>query len=195
MNNHYNPHTLLSLRNHPIPGNGPLSQPINISVRQEGPSKAEQVRRSAVAGVQPYMDQAGPYIDKAVKLSNDYPLVGQVAQLANQPLNLAVGMGGIARAIDDRDVGAGLAAAVGMTPMLGKYAKSAVLAGTKRSVRQLQHLQGLGLRPSTDMTAVVARRVSGDAGALAQTAQLGDASYEQTNKLRGPTPGPFYGGD
>ncbi len=202
MNNHNYPPKYLKLRdgsgpmlNQPIPGNGPLSQPINFPVRPEGPSYAEQARQSAVAAVQPYMDQAGPYIDKAVKLSNDYPLVGQVAQLVNQPLNLAVGVGGIAKAIDDRDVGAGIAAAVGMTPVLGKYAKGAVLAGTKRSIRQLQQLQGMGMRPSADMAATVARRVGGDAGALAQTAQLGDASYEQTNKLRGPAPGPFYGGN
>lgn len=172
-----------------------LAQPLHLQQRPEGPSYAQQAQQAAVGAVQPYMDLAGPYIDKAVQLNEEYPLVGQAAQLAAWPVNAAVAAGGVAQAINDQDPVGGMAAAVGGIPLLGRFAKAGVLAGTKKSVQQLQQLRSMGMAPSSDMMQAAARRVGGDAGALYQTGQLGGASYDQTLRAQKRHPGnPFFGG-
>lgn len=129
-----------------------------------------------------------PMVAEAQQFNQDYPVAGQVAQLVNQPLNVAVGLHGIGEAIKDRDLGAGVASTLGMAPLAGRYAKAAVLAGTTRSLRQAQAVTQTGMRPSAGMAVTAARRVSGDAGALIQTGQLGGATYDQTRRLRDGTP-------
>lgn len=167
---------------------GGLPAQVNMQQRPEGPSYAEQAQQSAQQAVQPYMDRAGPYIDKAVDLSERYPLAGQVAQLASWPVNAAVGMGGVAQAINDRDLQGGVAAAVGAVPVVGRFAKAAVLAGTMKSARQAQQISSMGMRPSADMLGTAARRIGGDAGQVVQAGQTGIASYNQTNALRNGAP-------
>ena len=193
-------HAKLCLRDggQPLPsgGNNLLAYNTPMIQRPEGPSYGEQARQGMVDSLAPAMDRMGPYIDKGVQLAERYPLVDQAAQLALKPLNVAVGVGGIAQAINDRDLGAGLASTVGMTPVVGKFAKGAVLAGTKRSISQLRAVQSMGMSPSADMAATAARRVGGDAGVAVQAYQTGQAAKKQTTQiLRGDAPGPFYGGN
>ena len=140
-------------------------------------------------------DTARPMVQEVQQFNDDYPMVGQVAQLAAQPLNLAAGVHGVVKSELEGDHIGAAASALSAIPVLGRYAGKSLLAGTKRSVRQFQQVRAMGLRPSADMVGQAAGRVIPDAGGLIQAGELGEAAYKTTSRLRGPSPGPFYGGN
>lgn len=108
---------------------------------------------------------------------HDYPMVNQAAQVINQPYNLAVGASSVASALSEKNYPAAGAAALGMLPF-GKYAQ--VGAATARASRHL----GPNLQNVQNMRNVgqKVRLVGHDAGAIEQSAEMGQAAYDQTTR-------------
>ena len=140
-------------------------------------------------------DTVEPIVAPVRQFNEDYPAVAQVAQLAAQPVNTAVGVYGAGKGLIEGNYPEAAASALGAIPVLGKFAKSSFLAGTKRSVQQFKQINAMGMRPSRDMVATAFGRVAPDAGAAIQAKELGVAAHDTTTTLRGEPPGPFYGGN
>ena len=181
-------HAKLCLRD----GGQPLPSGANNLLAQntpmiQRPDEQSYFRQAVDAG----MDKVGPYIDKAVEFNEQYPAVGQAAQTFIPAVNLIAGAGGIAQAVNDRDLGAGVATGVGMIPVVGKYANKAFLSGTAGVAKRLAN--GVGMSP--DFAKAAVGRVGGDVGAGVQAYELGRSTKKTTQTLRGDAPGPFYGGN
>lgn len=167
MNNHNRAPKHLCLREggQPLPGAapGPLAQ---------GPMSS-QFWGAVGQGVNEHVVQ--PIAKNLRDFNTEYPVVNQIAQVVNQPYNLAVGIPEVGGALAKGNYPAAGQAAVGMLPF-GKFAQ----VGTATS-RAIRHLSAGGPQNVRNVFQK-ARLVGHDAGAVEQAASLGEASYDQTTR-------------
>jgi hypothetical protein len=169
MNNCNRPPKHLKLRDggQPLPGAapGPLAQ---------GPMSS-QFWGAVGQGIDEHVVQ--PVAKNLRDFNTEYPVVNQIAQVVNQPYNLAVGVPQVAGALAESNYPAAGAAALSMLPF-GKFAQ--VGSATARASRHLgpnmqnvQSVRNVGQKLGL---------VGHDAGAIEQAAEMGQASYDQTTR-------------